>query len=202
MEASLRHALGTWYEDATADLRDRIHNTFAEIEDEGELRRIATAEWGLSELQAAKLLKADAPKGHFSLSLKAVRKILPFLQQGYVFSDAKDKAGYSTTATTQHLDRLPPVDKAVKYLTNPLVHRALTEMRKVVNAMVHKYGPPSEIVVELARHEKEPKTARGGDLGKPRPREGKRRHPRPARFGVRYPFAPQPRHSKIPTRQE
>jgi len=160
VEASLRHALGTWYEDAPADLRERIHNTFAEIEDEGELRRIATAEWDLSEAQAAKLLKADAPKGHFSLSLKAVRKILPFLEQGYVFSDAKDKAGYSIAATTQRLDRLPPVDKAVKYLTNPLVHRALTEVRKVVNAMVREYGAPTDVVIELARDMKKTRPQR------------------------------------------
>ena len=151
VEASLRHALGTWYEDAPADLRERIHNTFAEIEDEGELKRIATAEWGLSEPQADKLLKADAPKGHFNLSLKAVRKILPFLEQGCVFSEAKEKAGYSIAATTQRLGLLPPVDKALRYLTNPLVHRALTEVRKVVNAMVREYGPPAEIVIELAR---------------------------------------------------
>ncbi|MBX6321442.1 MAG: type II CRISPR RNA-guided endonuclease Cas9 [Rhodospirillaceae bacterium] len=36
-------------------------------------------------------------------------------------------------------------------IANPTVHVGLNQLRKLVNALVGRYGPPSEIVVELAR---------------------------------------------------
>ncbi|MGN1273934.1 MAG: type II CRISPR RNA-guided endonuclease Cas9, partial [Thermoguttaceae bacterium] len=50
------------------------------------------------------------------------------------------------------VDFLPPLckDKGC-VLTNPVVTRALTELRKVVNAIIREYGKPERIVVELAR---------------------------------------------------
>ena len=46
---------------------------------------------------------------------------------------------------------LPPVKEAVPQLRNPVVCRGLTELRKVVNALIRQYGKPSLVRVELAR---------------------------------------------------
>ena len=46
---------------------------------------------------------------------------------------------------------LPLVREAVPSLRNPAVERALTEVRKVVNAIVREYGKPYEIRIEMAR---------------------------------------------------
>ena len=48
-------------------------------------------------------------------------------------------------------DFLPPVLEAVPQLRNPVVCRGLTELRKVVNALIREYGKPERIRVELAR---------------------------------------------------
>lgn len=40
---------------------------------------------------------------------------------------------------------------------NPTVHIALNQMRAVVNALIYAYGPPAEIVIELARELKQNK---------------------------------------------
>ena len=44
-----------------------------------------------------------------------------------------------------------PVEQRVGKLANPTVHIALNQIRKVVNALMNRYGPPEQIVIELAR---------------------------------------------------
>lgn len=49
--------------------------------------------------------------------------------------------------------------KAEKYfgkINNPTVHIALNQVRKLVNALIDTYGPPEQVVIELARELKEP----------------------------------------------
>jgi hypothetical protein len=41
-------------------------------------------------------------------------------------------------------------------INNPSVHIALNQVRKLVNALIDIYGPPEEVVIELARNLKEP----------------------------------------------
>ncbi|MBQ9799721.1 MAG: type II CRISPR RNA-guided endonuclease Cas9 [Thermoguttaceae bacterium] len=48
-------------------------------------------------------------------------------------------------------DFLPPVFDALGDPRNPVVLRALTELRKVVNALIRRWGKPALIRVELAR---------------------------------------------------
>jgi CRISPR-associated endonuclease Csn1 len=49
------------------------------------------------------------------------------------------------------LSALPPVNAWKDDIRNPAVIRALTELRKVVNALIKKYGKPQSIHIELAR---------------------------------------------------
>ena len=48
-------------------------------------------------------------------------------------------------------DLLPPIVKAVPQLRNPVVCRGLTELRKVVNAVIREHGKPERVRIELAR---------------------------------------------------
>ena len=65
------------------------------------------------------------------------------------------KPGNAFTASTPGVrgfaSLLPPVKEAVPQLRNPVVCRGLTELRKVVNALIRQYGKPSLVRVELAR---------------------------------------------------
>lgn len=102
-----------------------------------------------------------------SLSHKAIGKILPFLKEGYVYSDACSLAGYrhskeSLTAEerdsrtlSEHLDILPK-----NSLRNPVVEKILNQMINVVNAVGEEYGRPDEIHIELARELKQSKEER------------------------------------------
>jgi CRISPR-associated endonuclease Csn1 len=152
--------LRKWYEAAGPELRERVHDALAEVEDENELARLAREQWDLDDEQVAVLLGIKLPTGRSRLSLKAIRRVLPFLKAGLVFSEAKEKAGYALRVEPKLARLLPPVDEALPNLTNPLVRRGLTELRKVVNALVREHGTPREVVIELARDLKNSKQRR------------------------------------------
>lgn len=74
--------------------------------------------------------------------------MLPYLQQGQIYSDARVSAGYGYEATKNiATDKLgvPPE------LPNPIVQKALHELRRLINAIIAEYGKPNAIRVEMAR---------------------------------------------------
>lgn len=86
------------------------------------------------------------------LSLKALEKIIPFMETGHRYDEAVIMAGYTHHSQTQKTDRInkiPPIDG--DDITNPVVRRSLNQARKLVNAIVDKYGPPYAVNIELAR---------------------------------------------------
>lgn len=86
-----------------------------------------------------------------NLSLKAMYKILPFLQQNKMYNEACALAGYnhSMTHDGKKSFKLPPIDR--DSIRNPVVIRALAQSRKVVNAIIDQFGSPTRIHIELAR---------------------------------------------------
>lgn len=82
------------------------------------------------------------------LSLKAIRKILPELEQGLKYNEACEAAGYDFNRfENKGLSKVPKFED----VRNPVVNRALGQTRKVINACIREYGLPDTIVVELAR---------------------------------------------------
>lgn len=94
-------------------------------------------------------------KEFINLSLKALYKIVPFLEQGLMYSEACDKAGYDFRDTGESLVKQKGIYLAAiepdKLTTVPVVNRALSQFRKVYNAMVRTYGEPDQINIEMAR---------------------------------------------------
>lgn len=89
--------------------------------------------------------------GVASLSLKAIKKLLPFLAQGMVYSEACAAAGYNHANPLDGQNFQKYLPQIADDITNPVVKRALIQSRKVVNAIVKKYGSPVRINIELAR---------------------------------------------------
>ena len=86
--------------------------------------------------------------GH--LSIKALRRLLPYLEEGLSYAEAVNKVGYDTTNLKgKKKERLLP--QIPDDITNPVVKRSLTQARKVVNAIIRKYGSPLSVHIELAR---------------------------------------------------
>jgi CRISPR-associated endonuclease Csn1 len=114
------------------------------------------------------LLGVSFDKFH-ALSLKALRRIVPPMEQGLRYDEAVAQIpeyGHHSqrfvvgAGTHQYL---PPLyagrNKGGSMVfrddldmpRNPVVLRALNQARKVVNALVRSYGPPSAVHIEMAR---------------------------------------------------
>ena len=114
-----------------------------------------------------KLYAIDFVKPGFgNKSTKAMRRILPYLQQGFKYSDACEYAGFkhsesltkSENEKRQLLDRLPLIQK--NELRQPVVEKILNQMINVVNALMLDYGQFDSIRIELARELKQSKDDR------------------------------------------
>lgn len=114
------------------------------------------------------------PAQHLHLSVKAMNKLIPFLEQGMVYSDACEHAGYQSAAKTKmhvlksykarYADGSVDIEKTkviqneakeiqeqLQDITSPVARRAISQSIKVLNAIILKYGSPQAVHVELAR---------------------------------------------------
>lgn len=117
------------------------------------LRKVLIKKWKLSDemidILVGELDKALKPE-YTSVSKKAIDKLLPELRKGKKYSEAVDSIYQKTNSINQKgemLDLLPPFDP----ITNPIVNKSVTEVRKLVNNIIKEHGKITEIRIELAR---------------------------------------------------
>ncbi len=160
--------------DFPPDERNEVVRFLLETEEPEIVRRKATYEWGLNDAQAIAVADVSLVSGYGNLSEKAIRKLLPHMEDGWGYYDAVVKAGYQfDSRNAEAHDSLPyygvvlerdavGADRTkdpkqdgepVRYgrIANPTVHIGLGQLRRVVNRLIKVHGKPEEIVVELAR---------------------------------------------------
>jgi CRISPR-associated endonuclease Csn1 len=104
--------------------------------------------WRFDVRTAIGLASLELEPGYANLSLKAIRAIVPHLENGLIYSEARVAAGYGfEVEVVKTLDRLPPPGD----FRNPVVNKALHEFRRVCNALIANYGKPFAIRIELPR---------------------------------------------------
>ena len=105
---------------------------------------------GIPEEYIAALLPL-APTKAMHLSVTALRKLIPYLEDGMSYSNAQFEAfggqGSASTAPKKNKLSLNDIDE----ITNPVVRRAVSQSIKVINAIVRQYGAPERVRIELAR---------------------------------------------------
>ncbi|OGT89034.1 MAG: type II CRISPR RNA-guided endonuclease Cas9 [Gammaproteobacteria bacterium RIFOXYA12_FULL_61_12] len=145
--ASLHAILQGWF-DELGDKRDLLIEDLITIEDSAGLYRRLREHWGFDRETAFRLATLELEPGYASLSLKAIRKLLPHMGAGHRYSEARQQVGYGYETGQRDLqERLgePPDPR------NPVVDKALHELRRVINALIHRFGRPDVVRVELAR---------------------------------------------------
>lgn len=156
------------------NFRTDIVRTLTEKEDESEILTIAQGIWGLNPEVAERITSIRLPQGFARLSERAMNALVPLMAKGCQYHEAVEEAfphlSHSEVDSHVHVQELPyypellerhvsrgtnnPDDDVFKQLgriSNPTVHVGLNQLRRVVNAIVGKYGPPRRIVVELTR---------------------------------------------------
>ncbi|MGB7210066.1 MAG: type II CRISPR RNA-guided endonuclease Cas9 [Pyrinomonadaceae bacterium] len=143
-------AIGSRWHKLSPEQQESLTEDFIRIETETALEKRLREYWKFNDVQVVKLIKLELESGYSRCSLKAIRKILPLMKEGKRYDEATteiygDHRGQSKAHSFARLEA-PPAD-----LRNPIVAKALNEMRKVVNAIVREYGLPDEIRLEMAR---------------------------------------------------
>ena len=126
----------------------KLNDWLVELEDD-ELAEKLACEYGLDEDQIENVRKISLPQRYVSFSRKAIKKLLPLMEEGKRADEALDAVypDRNKEIDIAEVDKLPlPED-----VRNPIVNRALFEVRKVVNAIVREYGKPEKIQIEMAR---------------------------------------------------
>lgn len=149
------------------EIFDKIAWVLSIYKDDDEVRvELAKLALPNSEVLIEALLNIRFDKFH-ALSLKALRAIVPHMEQGLRYDEACVQAGYHHSqlhkvGEGEH-KYLPPLyngrDKDGRMIfaedadipRNPVVLRSLNQARKVVNAIIRRYGSPSAVHIEMAR---------------------------------------------------
>jgi CRISPR-associated endonuclease Csn1 len=166
--------------------QDEIVRQLVKEESESALVRWLVENTGVDENTAEELAKVGLPEGYGSLCLKALQRIIPALREDVIpYSEAVVRAGFdhhsqlNPSSTGEILLELPyygdplrrfvafgsgnpndPPEKQFGKIANPTVHIGLNQVRTVVNALIERYGHPSQVIVEVARDLKQSKDQR------------------------------------------
>ena len=89
-----------------------------------------------------------------SLSVKAMKLVIPFLMQGHRYDEACKLAGYNHSSFEQEKQKYlkgDVVDEALSDVTSNVVKRSVNQTLRIVNEIIKKYGSPQFVTIELAR---------------------------------------------------
>lgn len=148
--------LGVEKKDFNVELVDNIAYCLAMFKtDDNRLNAFEDLKIDISEEVKNELLKLSVSKFGF-LSIKAMKKILPFFEKGERYDIACLSAGYNHSQfSSQKSKKINPNSEEIKnelaVLTSPVVKRSVSQTIKVVNAIINKYGSPKAINIELTR---------------------------------------------------
>ena len=156
---SIRKALkaecsGELLDDKHAELYDNIAYYLTKYKnDDSRLKELKNL--GIGEEKCNNLINLSCTKTQ-NLSFVAMKKIIPFLLEGKVYSEACKMSGYNNSNEDSCADRLTllkgeKIKDAINEISNPVVRRAVSQTIKVLNAIILEYGSPQAINIELSR---------------------------------------------------
>ncbi len=150
--AALRKELGARWDAMGAQEQDKVVGYLRSFQKQDRLAAALARKFGFDGETAKRVAEISLEPGYMSFSRAALSKLLRLMREGKALAEARKELYPEERA--EALALLPPVVSVARRLgsiKNPAVVRALTELRKVVNAVVRTYGKPAEIRIELAR---------------------------------------------------
>jgi CRISPR-associated endonuclease Csn1 len=173
--------LAELWRDFDANRQEAILEQIDQIDDPDQLIEALQGDFGFSPETAKALEKIHLPDGHLRFCEKATRAIVAEMRQDNItYDEAVNRAPDLGGAGLDHsdfrpdagVDILPPYNRLEvlqrmigngtgnpddpderRYgkITNPTVHIALGQFRRVMNMLIHEFGKPAEVVLETAR---------------------------------------------------
>ncbi len=176
-----KKCFGKKWHQFSLEQQQEVVERLLEIEDSLELENWLQDKFDLSEesveaIATARLTQGRLTQGTGNLSIAAIERLLPHLQNGLPYHEAVSAAGlghHSDLRGDGSMDRLPYYGAVLERhvlggksdgrseqerygrIANPTVHIALGQVRRLFNAIAEQYGKPDEVVIELARELKQ-----------------------------------------------
>lgn len=145
----LSKILGVKWTSLSSPEREALVTDVLTIERKDWLLKRLMSHWKFSAAEAYKLAILALEPGYCSLSIKALNKLIPLMQDGLNYRAACDSLGYA--AVNQRPSNTGEILPKPPNLRNPVVQKALHQVKRLVTAIVLKYGIPEIVRVELAR---------------------------------------------------
>lgn len=182
-----KHNFGDRWHGFPLALQSQIVDRILNEPSEDVLVKWLQKETGVDEATAESVAVVRLPEGYGNLGSTALDRVLTELVKDVVpYSEAVKRAGFDSHSALSLAEMtgeiylsLPyygeplqrhvgfgtgepndPPEKRFGKIANPTVHIGLNELRKVVNAIIKRYGHPAEIVIEMARELKQSREKR------------------------------------------
>jgi CRISPR-associated endonuclease Csn1 len=149
--AKFSRILGPLWDQLSAVQKEKLILQVVYAGDPERLAAWVARQFGFSDEMSSAVARLSLEDEHASLSRRAIRKLLPLLRAGETYAAARKAIYPESFLATKAVDLLPPVTRWNREINNPAVIRALTEVRRVVNSIIRRFGKPETIHVELAR---------------------------------------------------
>lgn len=169
---------GDRWHDLTLAEQEVIVEKLLDVESEADIISWLKENAGLDEDAARKVANTGLADGHVNLGRRALSKVLPALEADVITYDkaviAAGYASHSQLHTGEIFKELPyygiPLERHVAFgsgepkdsdekrygrIANPTVHIGLNQLRRVVNAVIERYGPPTQVALEVTRELKQ-----------------------------------------------
>lgn len=148
---AFKKAMGGDFSNFAREELDKIATDITLVKSKENLAKKLQNYSALSKEQVEALSNLSFAK-HIDLSLKVLDKILPLMREGLRYDESVKKAELQEHRKhKQKGEFLIPLKDYEPYLANPVVARALSEYRKVLNALLRKYGKVHKIHLEFTR---------------------------------------------------
>ncbi len=138
----------TEWDNIGVDKQHALVEDLLTIQKKSVLKKRLITNWDIDKKMAVNLCMLEFEPGHSNHSVKAINKLLPFLWHGERYDQARVSAGYGfEIKAVDIVNRLGPPPE----ISNPIVQKALHELRRLINAITVEYGKPDVIRIEMAR---------------------------------------------------
>jgi len=150
-DAKLRGVFGDRFGALSDSEKDAIVDDLVTFEKPSALARRGRNTWGLDAETAAAFGDLGLEQGHAAHCTEALQLLVEKMETGMQYSTAREQLFPGSLRSSDPVELLPPVPIAIGDIRNPGVTRSLSELRKLVNAVVRKFGKPEAIRIELTR---------------------------------------------------
>ena len=153
----IRAVLGTPWDEYTDEAQHALVEDLLSIKKKSALKKRLIDHWQLNTAKAVALCLIEYEPGHSNLSLKAIKKLLPFLKEGLIYSKRDKETGELGALQAAGYDEVIIERKNLEKLSqppetsNPIVNKGMHEVKRVVNAVIKQYGKPDIVRIEMAR---------------------------------------------------